>query len=122
MPAKGYSHNVVPRNDQGWFARGRKAHDATLPGQRRRHIKVPLGIEGDTLRSAETTIKRGNFSGWADAVDLVETRGRRTADVEAVIGPKSQVVSGDTGLQRGEHKNLALPIDLKDRTTSVADI
>ena len=55
MPGKSQSHNAVPGDSQAWLAGRGEAYDASLSGQRRRHVKISLCVKRKTLWAAETT-------------------------------------------------------------------
>src|ERR1019366_79377 len=57
-----------------------------------------------------------------DAVHGIETRGRRTGDVEITVVVKSQVKGRDAWFDHREHEDLPVASDLEDGPTAIADV
>ena len=75
-----------------------------------------------TPGSSQPAEKNTDVAALCDAMNTVETGGRRSGDVEIAIRMKRQVVSGDGRLKRCKNKNLPVRADLENGAAAVADV
>src|SRR5580693_3369174 len=84
--------------------------DAARAGERRRDIQVAVHVEGQSLRAAQAFVERADGSVGIDFVNAVGGSG----DEKVALRTEGQVISGNTGLERGKHKHLLIARDLED--------
>src|SRR5437899_867869 len=119
---KGQAHQTRPGDFQRCFALWGYLDDAALAIERCRDLKVAVHVEGQSLRTSQAPVKRGNGAMRIDLVYAIEAGGRGPGYKEIPVRTKSQVVGGDAGLEGCEDENLAVGCDLENGATAVADI
>src|ERR1039458_10127848 len=108
------SNQVVPRYDQGCLAIGCNSHDATAAMERSSDIEVVVNIDRQSLRTSESTVEDAHGTVRIDLLNGIEARSRGPGDVQISVAAEGEMISGDAGLQHGEHKDLAVTIDFEN--------
>src|ERR1051326_6962117 len=119
---EGEADEIVSGDSQ---RRGRvagEADDAALALERGGAVEVPFGVEGEALGTSESAVESGDGSVQVNAVDGVEAGSRGAGDEEVAVGSERQVIGGDTRLESGEDKNLAVAGNLEDGAAAIADV
>src|ERR1700746_1544139 len=81
-------------------------NDSALASQRSSHVKIPVTIERQALRSAETAIESRNRTVRVNLIDGIEATVGWAGDEQISLRPECQVVRRNAGLQCCENKNL----------------
>src|SRR5258708_9672164 len=99
----------------------RDAHDTAAAAEPCDDVEIPVLVKRQALRTTQPAIEHMDFAVLRDAIHAVVAGGGRPAHVEFAAGVKREMIRGDRGLQRGEHKNFTLRADLENCAAAVAD-
>src|SRR5579863_2143956 len=116
------AHDVAASNHDFGFRLRRQADDSALAAQRRRHVKIPLAIECQTLRAAQPAEEHAYLAGRRNLIHALEARCSGPGHKKLARRTESQVVGRKRRLERGENENLAVRTNLENRAAAVAYI
>ena len=110
------------RNFERRFAVGRDLHDSALAGKRRGDIEISVRVESQTLRASQATEVNRHGTVRINPVNRIEAGSRGSRHEEIALRTDRQMVSGNTGLERSEHKNLAVARDFENGAAAVSHV
>src|SRR5207237_7196778 len=85
-------------------------------------VQVAIDIECQTLRPSKSGKEPVDLTARRYAIDGVKAGSRRSTDVEIMVESKSEVVCGDAGFERGEHKDFFTGTYFENAAATIADI
>src|SRR5882762_4023116 len=116
------SHQALAGDCEGGLALGSDLYNAAFPGERGGDINIPLNVECQALRTAQTAVEHRHGSVGVDLVDAVEARSAGAGDEHIATRAEGDVVGGDAWLQRRKNKNLPVASNLENGSAAVADV
>src|SRR5271167_667942 len=115
---EGQAYQALARDFEIGQAVRRNLNNAARAGERSRDIQVAVRVEGQSLRAPQAFVECADGSIGIDFVDAVGGAG----DEQVALRIESEMIGGNTGLERGKHKDLLIARDLEDGAVAVADV
>src|SRR5262245_12796713 len=94
---EGESDEVEARYDQFRLSFP-EPKNATLPTRRRNDVETSFDVERDALGPPQSGIELFDLTAWRHPINRVEAGCRGSGNVEVVIEPECEVISGDARL------------------------
>ena len=118
---EGYADQIGTGEDEGGFALGGDADQATATVEAGGEVDVAIFGEGEALGRPRPRIPGAGFAMGVDGPDGVVGGEGRGGNEEGSFGVDGEVIGGDAGLECGVDEDLALGIDFEDGAAAVAD-
>src|SRR5271157_823335 len=122
MLSKGDAHDAITRNRAFHPTVRSDANNPPLASQGSRHVKATIAVKRHSLRPPQSPIVRSHFAAGRNAEHVIEAGNGRPCKIKVLIGPKSQMICGDAGLDGRKDENLAVTINLENRPGSIAHV